>query len=140
MAIRILSTSSRYCSLVYRRFMACRILVEPDCRGRWRCRHILEEAAITSISSSDRSLGWDVIKRITLKSVYFPTSGSSPAKLMGSSRLPKEFTLLAEQHDFHHAVCHQVFDFLNDILRAMALPLLLHRVQYNSCRNCCSQT
>lgn len=56
-----------------------------------------------------------------LKSVYFLHLPEQPGKAHGLLKIFAEgIHILAEQHDFHHAVCHQVFDFLNDILRAAA--------------------
>ena len=43
--------------------MSARIRSEPDWTGRWIYLQMLPPAAIASISRSDMSWGWEVVKR-----------------------------------------------------------------------------
>ena len=57
------ATFSRYCPLVYRRFMAPSTRSFPDWKGRWMAGATFSHRAITSNSLSVASLGWEVMKR-----------------------------------------------------------------------------
>src|SRR4030042_4731130 len=78
-----------YSSNEYPLFLRRKILFEPDCRGRLICSQTLGRSPITAISSSDKSLGWEVTNLIlsippTLLSIF-----KSSGKL---ELLRKEFT------------------------------------------------
>ena len=49
------ATNSKYCSLLYRRFIFFKISVLPDCNGKCKCVQIFLLFDITSINSSDKS-------------------------------------------------------------------------------------
>ena len=85
-AARSFSTSARYCSFEYFRFMRFKISLLPDWSGRCKWLQIFFESRIVSISSSERSFGWEVMKRMRSSPSIFSTLLKSSAKVIGRSR------------------------------------------------------
>ena len=94
-AARILSTRARYRSREYVRRIAFRSRVEPDWSGRWACSQTAAHSAIAAMTSSRKSLGCGLVKRIrSIPSIESTARRSSPnsVRMSGTRSRPQEFT------------------------------------------------
>ena len=86
---------------------------------------IFLEFFITSMSSSERSFGWDVIKRILSSpfNLFHIGCRSSAKRDRMFQILSIGVDILSQKHDFHYAVFYQSFNLPDNIFRlSAALP------------------
>ena len=86
--VRSLSTFSRYFSRRYLRFIFFNTLLEPDWTGRWIWLHNLGSSSKALKSSSERSLGCEVVNRIRNRSAIPFTRYNNCEKEQSPSFLP----------------------------------------------------
>src|SRR3984893_15094462 len=70
-------TRSTYFSAVYVRCIALRILLEPDCKGRWTCSASFGKRANALIKSSRKPIGCGEVKRSRSRPSISCTASSS---------------------------------------------------------------